>query len=84
MPLEPVAELLAHAGRHRYAMGYFESWDLASLEGVIDAAEQRRATIIVGFNGEFLARPDRTLPARLEWYGALGIAAAQSARVPWR
>lgn len=82
MPLEPVAELLADARRHRYAVGYFESWDLASLEGVIDAAEQSRAPIIIGFNGEFLARRDRALPARLEYYAALGRAAAESARVP--
>lgn len=82
MPLEPATEILAHARRHHYAVGYFESWDLASLEGVIDAAEQSRAPVIVGFNGEFLARPDRALPARLEWYGALGRAAAESARVP--
>ena len=38
--------------------------------------------MIVGFNGEFLARSDRVPPARLEWYGALGRAAAESARVP--
>jgi ketose-bisphosphate aldolase len=82
MPLEPVCELLAGARRQGYALGYFESWDLASLEGVIDAAEQSRAPVIVGFNGEFLARSDRALPARLEWYGALGRAAAESARVP--
>ena len=82
MPLEAATELLAHARRHRYAVGYFESWDMASLEGVIDAAEQSRAPVIVGFNGEFLARADRALPARLEWYGALGRAAAESARVP--
>jgi len=82
MAVEPAAELLAHARRHGYAVGYFESWDIASLEGVIDAAEQRRAPVIVGFNGEFLARPDRVPPARLEWYAALGRAAAESARVP--
>src|SRR5664280_2545858 len=82
MPLEPVAELLSHARRHRYAVGYFESWDLASLEGVIDAAEESRSPMIVGFNGEFLARSERVPPARLEWYGALGRAAAESARVP--
>ena len=82
MPLEAATELLAHARRRGYAVGYFESWDMASLEGVIDAAEQSRAPVIVGFNGEFLARPDRALPARLEWYGALGRAAAESARVP--
>jgi fructose/tagatose bisphosphate aldolase len=82
MPLEAAEELLSHACRGRYAVGYFESWDVASLEGVIDAAEQSRAPVIVGFNGEFLARPERDPPARLEWYGALGRAAAESARVP--
>ena len=82
MPLEPAAELLACARRNGFAVGYFESWDVASLEGVIDAAEQSRAPVIVGFNGEFLARPERNPPVRLEWYGALGRAAAESARVP--
>jgi ketose-bisphosphate aldolase len=82
MPLEPAVELLTHARRCGYAIGYFESWDLASLEGVIDAAEQTRSPIIVGFSGDFLARPDRALPARLEWYAALGRAAAESATVP--
>ena len=82
MPLESAVELLSHAGRRHYAVGYFESWDLASLEGVIDAAEQSRAPIIVGFNGEFLANSERVPPVRLEWYAALGRAAAESARVP--
>ena len=82
MPLEAAVELLSHACRGRYAVGYFESWDVASLEGVIDAAEQSRAPVIIGFNGEFLARADRDPPARLEWYGALGRAAAESAGVP--
>ena len=72
MPLEPVTELLAHARRNHYAVGYFESWDIASLEGVIDAAEQSRAPVVIGFNGEFLARPGRALPTRIKWYGALG------------
>jgi len=82
MPLESAVELLDHALRHGFAVGYFESWDLASLEGVIDAAEQSRAPIIVGFNGAFLARSDRDWPTRLAWYGALGRAAADTARVP--
>ncbi|MGA2253676.1 MAG: class II fructose-bisphosphate aldolase [Thermoguttaceae bacterium] len=82
MPLEPAAELLAHARRNRFAVGYFESWDVASLEGVIDAAEQVHAPIIIGFNGEFLSRGDRSPPARLDWYGALARVAAESARVP--
>ncbi len=82
MAREPVAEMLAHAKKHHYALGYFESWDLASLEAAIDAAEKTRSPIIIGFNGEFLCRGGRAETARLEWYAALGQAAAESAKVP--
>ncbi len=71
-----------HAVQHRYTVGYFESWNLESLSAVIDAAEQSRSPVIIGFNGEFLSDRDRLLPERLSWYGALGKAAADSASVP--
>ena len=55
-----------------YAVGYFESWNLESLQGVIDAAEQTRSPIIIGFNGEFLcsqraAGPRAIGPVRTHW-----------------
>jgi len=65
-----------------YAVGYFESWNLESLQGVIDAAEQTRSPIIVGFNGGFLSAGERLAGERLSWYAALGRAAAESASVP--
>ena len=55
MPLTPIDELLQNAREHRYAIGYFESWNLESLQGVLDAAEATRSPIIIGFNGEFLS-----------------------------
>ncbi len=82
MPLEPLADLMDRARRGGYAVGYFEGWNLESLQGVLDAAEQTRSPVIVGFNGDFLTRPDRLAVERIEWYGRLGLAAAQSARVP--
>jgi fructose/tagatose bisphosphate aldolase len=82
MPLIPIANLVQEAQRRRYALGYFESWDIASLQGTIDAAERARAPIIIGFNGEFLSDSGRRCEERLGWYGALGRAAAESARVP--
>ncbi len=82
MPLESVPEMMIHAVRHGYAVGYFEAWDLASLEGVIDAAERSRGPVIIGFNGEYLASSHRDTPDRLRWYGALGRAAAEAANVP--
>ena len=55
MPLTPINELVQNAREHRYALGYFESWNLESLQGVLDAAETTRSPIIIGFNGEFLS-----------------------------
>ncbi len=82
MPLRPISEILSHAIDQQYAVGYFESWNLESLYGVIDAAEHSRSPVIIGFNGEFLSRPDRRASERLVWYGVLGRAAAESASVP--
>ncbi len=82
MPLVPVSRLLDDCRRRKYALGYFESWNLESLQGVLDAAEQTRSPVIIGFNGEFLSRPDRRAAERLVLYGALGKAAAESATVP--
>ena len=82
MPLEPVPNMLQRARDGGYAVGYFESWNLESLQGVVDAAESTRSPIIIGFSGDFLASPSRLVPERLTLYGALGRAAAESASVP--
>lgn len=82
MPLVPSLEIVTEAYRGGYAVGYFESWNLESLQGVIDAAEQTRSPILIGFNGEFLTHPSRQAEERIGWYGALARAAAASARVP--
>ena len=67
-----------------YAIGYFESWSTVGSRstGVVEAAEEARAPIIIGFNGEFLSRPDRTGAERLSWYGALGRTAAPTQKFP--
>jgi ketose-bisphosphate aldolase len=82
MPLTPIAKLVASARLGDYALGYFESWNLESLQGVVDAAEATRSPIILGFNGEFLSRPGRRAKERLQWYAQLGRAAAETATVP--
>jgi len=82
MPLEPIGVLMDAAQRGGYAVGYFESWSIDSLQGVLDAAEQVRAPVIIGFNGEFLSHPGRQAAERLSWYAALGLAAARTASVP--
>lgn len=81
MPLEAIDSIIGRAVRERYAVGYFESWNLESLQGVVDAAEESCSPIILGFNGAFLAG-DRIAPERLELYAAIGRAAAESSSVP--
>jgi ketose-bisphosphate aldolase len=82
MPLTPINELVQNAREHRYALGYFESWNLESLQGVLDAAEATQSPVIIGFNGEFLSGAERKASERLEWYAELGKAAATFASVP--
>ena len=82
MSLESVPLMTQRARDGGYAIGYFESWNLESLAGVVEAAEQARAPVIIGFNGAFMSRPERKAAERLTWYGALGKAAAIDARVP--
>jgi len=40
MPLVTMPELLEDARKGGYAVGYFESWDLYSLQATIAAAEK--------------------------------------------
>jgi len=82
LPLTSIHNLMSHALQHQYAVGYFESWSIDSLQGVIDAAESSRSPVIIGFNGEFLSHAVRVAEERLSWYGSLGRAAAESASVP--
>lgn len=82
MPLLSFHQLMADAERGGYAVGYFESWNLESLQGVIDAAEAMASPVIVGVSGLNLPDPRRQLEERLELYAALGKAACETTRVP--
>lgn len=82
MPLVSFHELMAAAERGGYAVGYFECWNLESLQGVLDAAEAAHSPVIVGFSGVNLPDPRRSLPERLALYAALGRAACESTPVP--
>jgi fructose/tagatose bisphosphate aldolase len=82
MSLMHPSQLFGVARARRFAIGFFESWDIASTQGVIDAAEEAGAPIIIGFNGEFMSGDNRVAEERIEWYGALGRAAAETSRVP--
>jgi ketose-bisphosphate aldolase len=74
-------QLLNDALAGGYAVGYFESWDVYSLEAVLEAAEAADAPVILGFGGVMM-EPSWLDGGGLERLAALGLAAARSARVP--
>jgi len=76
-----MSRMLQSALQHGYAVGYFEAWDQYSLEGVLEAAEELDAPVILGFGGMMVDQSwfNRTGLAAL---GALGRAVADNARVP--
>jgi len=82
MPLVSMKSMLKNAADGRYAVGYFESWNLESLLAVKDAAEESRSPVIIGFNGGFLENPKRSVPENIVHYGTLGKAVAEQSPVP--
>jgi len=82
MPLISFKDLMAEAERGRYAVGYFESWNMESLQAVADAAEATRSPVILGFSGTYLANPRRIVKERLGLYAAIGTEICKSLSVP--
>lgn len=82
MPLAPMSALLKKAEEHRFAVGYFEAWNLESLLAVKDAAEESSSPVIIGFNGGFLENHQRRQRENVFHYGALALAVAVQSTVP--
>jgi len=81
MPLASMVQLLADAQRGGYAVCYCESWNLESVQAVIEAAEELDSPAIVGFNGGFLSHSSRCKPENLAFYAGMRLAICRS-RVP--
>jgi len=75
-------DLMCEAEKGQYAVGYFESWDLESLQAVADAAEAMRSPVLLGFSGIYLHHPDRLTRERLSVYAALGNEMCRQITVP--
>jgi ketose-bisphosphate aldolase len=82
MSLVDFRELMEHAEKNKYAVGYFESWNLESLLAAYDAAERLRSPIILGFSGMFLTHSDRVVKDPLELYAGLADDACRQISVP--
>ncbi len=72
---------MADAENGGYAVGYFESWNLESLQAVIEASEELRSPVIVGFSGMHIPDARRSVDERLEIYAAMGLAACKTSSV---
>lgn len=81
MSLVSLPELLEHAGQNRYAVGYFESWDIYSLEATIAAAEASQSPVIIGIGG-LSSNHEWLQSGGIELYGAACRALADRATVP--
>jgi fructose/tagatose bisphosphate aldolase len=82
MSLVGFTDLMKEAERSEYAVGYFESWNLESLQAVADAAEFMRSPVILGFSGIYLPHPLRQAKETLSTYAALGRDACRTLSVP--
>jgi fructose/tagatose bisphosphate aldolase len=80
--LKAIYQMMNDAQVGKYAVGYFESWNFESLQGVIDAAERTQSPVIIGFSGDFLSQRAGATEEDLSAYGAMGRAIAEQARVP--
>jgi fructose-bisphosphate aldolase, class II len=78
MPLVPMSQMLAEAKRGGYAVCYCESWNLESFQAVLEAAEELKSPVIVGFNGGFLKHESRSKPETLAFYAGMGLAIRES------
>lgn len=81
MPLVALTDLFAEARRGGYALGYFEAWDGASIEAVLQAAELEQAPVIVGF-GCMMLDQGWLDAGGVEQLAGIGHAVARRARVP--
>lgn len=81
MPLLSMKTMMQRALHEGYGLGYFEAWDTYSLEAVLEAAEEERSPVILGFGGMMAdaAWLDR---GGVELLGAIGSVLAKRAQVP--
>lgn len=80
--LQNMKEMLLAAEKGKYAVGYFESWNLESMLSVTDAAETTKSPVIIGFGGTFLFNDKRKIKENIFHYGAMAKAIAEQAKVP--
>lgn len=75
-------ELMKHALENKYAVGYFESWDLQSTLAMVRAAENVKSPVMIGVCGTYIGEPKRKYKESLSVYYAMLSQIAKEAKVP--
>ena len=82
MSLISMGEILKDAQDRRYAVGHFEAWDYGSLEASLEAAEEVKSPIIIGFGGRSFKTPSGWDEVKLFSLAHIGKIMAQNSSVP--
>jgi len=82
MTIKKFTDLIAHAEKEQYAIGYFECWNLESLMAVADAAAATQSPVLLGFSGIYLPHPQRSRRTPIEVYSTLGLEVCRQMSVP--
>lgn len=77
-----VTEIINDAIKKKYAVGYFESWDIESTLAVAKAAEKMNSPVILGFSGIYLPNPLRIYKNSLKIYADIVNNIASEIKVP--
>ena len=80
--LYSMKKMLLNARENKYAVGYFEAFNMDCLLAVLDAAEAAHSPVIIGFGGAFLSSAKRETPENIYHYGTLAQEAAMRSSVP--
>jgi ketose-bisphosphate aldolase len=81
LSLQKLSKLLKTAQESKYAVGYFEAWDLYSFEAVLEAAEEENAPVVLGFGGTMMEQ-NWLQRFGIVPLGAYGRVMAENAKVP--
>jgi fructose-bisphosphate aldolase class II len=82
MPITHFNDLMAHAEKEQYTIGYFECWSLDSLLAVADAAQAAQSPVLLGFSGIYLPHQQRLRRAPLSVYSSMGLEVCRQISVP--
>lgn len=77
-----VTELIEDAIKKKYAIGYFESWDLESTLAVATAAEKMNSPVLLGFSGIYLPNPLKVYKNNLKIYADMVNSIASEIKIP--